>query len=273
MSQVILITGASSGIGKATALALLQAGHTVYGAARRLAPMQELEAAGGHLLQLDVTNEADIRAGVAQIIREKGRLDVLVNNAGYALYGAVEDVTLDEARRQFEVNLFGVARLTQEVLPHMRAQKAGKIINMSSMGGKIYTPLGAWYHASKHALEGWSDCLRLELQPFHIEVVIVEPGLIATEFGTVLSAPLLKQSGTGPYGKLAQAVAHSTKDTYEKAGAASPPAVIAAVILQIVRTAKPATRYVAGKMAGPLLLLRKYFGDRVFDRTVMSRVR
>lgn len=272
MSQVILITGASSGIGKATALTLIKAGHTVYGAARRLAPLQELVAAGGHLLQLDVTNEAQIKAGVAQIIREQGRLEVLINNAGYALYGAVEDVTLDDARQQFEVNLFGVARLTQEVLPHMRAQHVGKIINISSMGGKIYTPLGAWYHATKHALEGWSDCLRLELRQFNIDVVVVEPGLIATELGAVLYEPLLKNSGSGPYRKLAQAVAQSTQDAYEKAGAASPASVVAQVVAKAVRAPNPATRYVVGKMAKPLLFLRKYLGDRVFDKAVMSQV-
>lgn len=272
MSKVILITGASSGIGKATALTLIKAGHTVYGAARRLAPLQELVAAGGHLLQLDVTDEAQVKAGVAQIIREQGRLEVLINNAGYALYGAVEDVALDDARQQFEVNLFGVARLTQEVLPHMRAQKAGKIINISSMGGKIYTPLGAWYHATKHALEGWSDCLRLELRQFNIAVVVVEPGLIATELGTVLYEPLLKNSGSGPYRELAQAVAQSTQDTYEQAGAASPPSVVAQVVAKAVRAPNPATRYVVGKMAKPLLFLRKYLGDRVFDKAVMSQV-
>ena len=180
-SQIILITGASSGMGKETALRLIAEGHIVYGAARRVEKMLDLVEAGGHVLLMDVTDQAQVQAGIDRIIAEQGRIDVLVNNAGYGSYGSVEETPIDDARRQFDVNLFGLARLTQLVIPHMRERQSGKIINISSVGGKIYTPLGAWYHATKHALEGWSDCLRLELKPFGIDVVIVEPGLI--EFG------------------------------------------------------------------------------------------
>lgn len=153
--------------------------------------MQELVAAGGHALELDVTRHDVAAAVVQRILEERGPLDVLVNNAGYAIYGAVEDTDLADARRQFEVNLFGVAALTKAVLPHMRERRSGVIVNVSSMGGRIYTPLGAWYHASKRALEGWSDCLRLELARFGIHVVIVEPGSIATEFGNVMTQPMI----------------------------------------------------------------------------------
>ena len=159
--KVILVTGASSGIGYECAKDLIARGHIVYGAARRVDRMQPLVDMGGHAIGMDVMKEAEIVAAVKRIMKEQGRIDVLVNNAGYAIYGSVEDITIDEARRQFEVNIFGVARLTQEVLPHMRAAKSGTIINMSSVGGKIYTPFGAWYHATKHALESWRRVLSL----------------------------------------------------------------------------------------------------------------
>ncbi len=270
--KVILITGASSGMGREAALKLLREGHTVYGAARRIEKMQNLVQAGGSAIELDVTDEAEVVACVKQLIAEQGKIDVLVNNAGYAVYGAVEDVTLADAKRQFDVNLFGLARLTQVVLPHMRQQKSGRIINISSVGGKVYTPLGAWYHATKHALEGWSDCLRLELKPFHIDVVIVEPGAIATEFGDVMCNPMLKRSAGGPYDEMAQQIADSTRRTYEK-GDSSPASVIADFIAKIVKTRRPKTRYAKGEYAKPLLFMRKWLSDRSFDKVIMSRVK
>ncbi|MEH0007547.1 MAG: oxidoreductase [Flavobacteriales bacterium] len=270
--KVILVTGASSGMGRETALKLIGEGHTVYGAARRVEKMQDLVQAGGHAIELDITDEAEVVACVKQITEEQGALDVLVNNAGYAVYGAVENVTLADAKRQFDVNLFGLARLTQAVLPYMRRQKSGRIINISSMGGKIYTPLGAWYHATKHALEGWSDCLRLELKPFHIDVVIVEPGSIATEFGDVMLDPMLKRSAGGPYDEVAQSFARAARRAYEK-GDSSPASVIADLIVKIVKTRHPKTRYAKGKYAKPLLFMRKWLSDRSFDKVIMSRVK
>src|SRR5215207_11623280 len=179
---VALITGASSGIGEATAVELLRRGFTVYGAARRVDRMAALADRGVHVIEMDVTDDASMTSGVERVIREQGRIDVLVNNAGYGSYGALEDVPLDEARRQFEVNVFGLARLTQLVLPHMRAQRDGYIVNISSMGGKIWEPLGSWYHASKFAVEGLSDSLRVEVAEFGIKVVIIEPGTIRSEW-------------------------------------------------------------------------------------------
>jgi short-subunit dehydrogenase len=222
---------------------------------------------------MDVTDEKQVQQGIKQVIKEQRRIDVLVNNAGYGLYGAVEDLSIDDAKRQFDVNIFGLARITKAVLPHMRSQNSGKIINISSMGGKIYTPLGAWYHATKHALEGWSDCLRIELKQFDIDVIIVEPGAIATEFGDVLYEPLLRNSGSGPYKKMAEAMARATKDSYEKKGAASPPSVIAKVISKAIASGHPKTRYVAGKMARPMMLIRKYLGDRIFDKALLSQIK
>jgi len=272
MKKAILITGASSGMGKETALQLIKEGHVVYGAARRVESMEELVENGGHAIKMDVTDEEAIIQGVEQVIKEQGKIDVLINNAGYAIYGAVEDTSIEDARRQFEVNIFGLARLTQLVLPHMRKQNSGKIINISSMGGKIYTPLGAWYHATKHALEGWSDALRIEVKQFNIDVVIVEPGAIATEFGEVMLEPMLSRSGEGPYSNIAQSMANATRSSYEKKGASSPPSVIANVISKAINAKKPKTRYVAGKMAKPLMFMRKRLSDRTFDRIILSQV-
>lgn len=264
--SIILVTGASSGIGKATARKLLQQGHTVYVAARRVEAMQDLQAQGAIPLRMDLTQEADVAAVVERIQKEHGALDVLVNNAGYAIYGSVEETSIDDARAQFEVNLFGLARLTQLLIPAMRERGRGTIVNISSMGGKIYTPLGAWYHATKHAVEGWSDALRIELESFGIDVVVIEPGIIATEFGDVMTQPMLDRSGHGPYGKLAHAIAGSKSPM-------SQPNVVADAIARAVQARRPKTRYVAGNLARPLMFVRKYFGDRVYDRLIMSQFR
>ena len=264
--SIILVTGASSGIGKATARSLLQQGHTVYVAARRTDAMQDLQSLGAIPVRMDITLDADITHVVDLIAKQHGGLDVLINNAGFGMYGSVEETTLADARYQFEVNLFGMARLTQLLVPFMRQRGKGTIINLSSMGGKIYTPLGAWYHATKHAVEGWSDCLRLELQPLGINVVIVEPGIIATEFGDVMTKPMLERSGNGPYKGLAHAIAKSSGI------AMSPPSVVADAIVRAVAAKRPRTRYVAGKFARPLMFVRKVFGDRLYDRVIMSQL-
>ena len=215
-SKVALVTGASSGMGFDFVMALLKEGYVVYAAARRVERMAPLEAQGAILIRMDITQEDQIQAAVDQITSKHGALDVLINNAGFGLYGAVEDTSIDDARYQFEVNLFGLARLTQLLLPAMRERRRGKIINISSMGGKVYTPLGAWYHATKHALEGWSDCLRLELKSFGIDVVVIEPGAIKTEFGDVMLQPMQRRSGTGPYAQVVHKLVAATKDAYEK---------------------------------------------------------
>ncbi len=182
MRKVILVTGASAGIGREAAILLAREGHAVYAGARRLDRLEELTEHGITPVEMDVTHSDDNERAVSRIIEEEGRIDVLINNAGFGLYGPVEEIPLDDARYQFEVNLFGLAHLTQLVLPHMRPQRSGRIINVSSVVGKIFVPLGAWYVATKHALEGWSDCLRLEAAPFNIHVALVEPGAIRTEF-------------------------------------------------------------------------------------------
>ncbi|NBD27699.1 oxidoreductase [Paenibacillus glycinis] len=270
--KVVLITGASSGIGKETAKKLLADGHIVYAAARRIEHMRDLQRLGAIPVQLDLSIEEEIVACVDNIVKEKGRIDVLFNNAGFGLYGSVEEVSLADARYQFEVNVFGLARLTQLVVPHMRRAGSGTIVNTSSVGGKIYTPLGAWYHATKHALEGWSDCLRLELRPFGIDVIILEPGIIETSFGDVMTEPLLNYSGAGPYKEMAKAIADTTRKSYQ-AGGGSSAALVANTVANAIAADKPKTRYAVGKMAKPLISLRKWISDRAFDRLIMSQMK
>lgn len=263
--KVALVTGASSGIGEETAKQLWQAGYTVYGAARRLDRMKDLEEMGGKVLHLDITDEESIRSCVNNLLQQEGRLDVLVNNAGYGSYGTVEEVPLSEARRQFEVNLFGLARLTQLVLPTMRNQKSGYIFNVSSIGGKIYTPLGAWYHATKHALEGFSDALRLELKDFGIHVVVIEPGAIATEWDGIAVENMVKASGNGAYAEFTRRV----KRLMERgASLGSPPSVIARVILKALKSRAPKTRYAAGRGSRVALWGRALLSDRGYDRVL-----
>lgn len=270
MRKVILITGASSGMGKVSAAELIKEGHTVYCAARNTDKMRDLETLGGRVIKMDVSKRESIESGVNKVIEEQGQIDVLWNNAGYGLYGPVEEVKIEDARAQFDVNLFGLAELTQLVLPHMRKQNAGLIINTSSMGGKIYTPLGAWYHATKHALEGWSDCLRLELKEFGINVVILEPGLIETGFAAGVGRGFPMESVNGPYHKIVQSVLNAASNDPIKG---SSPMVVANIIKRIVHAKKPKTRYLVGKMAKPLVRIRKWFGDKFYDKIIMSQVK
>ena len=266
---IALVTGASSGMGKRIAERLITDGYLVYVAARNVDKMADLTQLGAIPLRMDISKDDEIVAAAQTILEKSGRVDVLVNNAGYGLYGPVEEIGLDEARYQFEVNVFGPARLTQLLLPAMRARGAGTIVNITSMGGKIYTVLGAWYHATKHALEGWSDSLRLEAEPFGIRVVVIEPGLIETGFGAAASQGILERSGTGPYAKMAQSVAASMTRSYGH-GQGTNPKVIADVVGDAVRSARPKTRYAAGKYAKLMIGVRKWLGDRAFDRLIKS---
>lgn len=263
-TPVALVTGASSGIGEATALKLQSLGYTVYAAARRVNRMQSLVTAGVHVLPMDVTDDDSMRAGIQQIIARSGRIDVLVNNAGYGSYGAVEDVSVDEARAQFDVNVFGAVRLTQLALPHMREQRSGTIINITSMGGKIHTPLGAWYHGTKFALEAISDCLRMEVRPFGIDVVVIEPGGIRTEWAGIAADKLRETSGHGPYAVQANAMAESMIGEASVKRQSSPQ-IIADTIAKAVTAKKPKTRYAVGFGAKPMIFMRVLLSDRAFD--------
>lgn len=270
MKKVILITGASAGMGKSTAKILQQKGHIVYGAARRLDAMHDLKELGVQTLSLDITQENSIVSCVNTILEKEGKIDVLINNAGYGSYGAVEDIPIAEAKRQFEVNIFGLARITQLVLPKMREQKSGRIVNISSMGGKVYAPLGAWYHATKHALEGWSDALRLELKAFGIDVVIVEPGGIKTDWGTIAADNLRKTSSKGAYAGFANRTADTMVEMYTN-NSLTQVDVLGKTIAHAAITNKPKRRYVKGFMAKPSIFIRKWFGDALFDKILLSQ--
>jgi NAD(P)-dependent dehydrogenase (short-subunit alcohol dehydrogenase family) len=262
--RVALVTGASSGIGEATARRLAGLGYSVYAAARRVDRMSALGEEGIRVETLDVTDDASMVAVVDKIIAETGRIDVLVNNAGYGSYGALEEVPIEEARRQFEVNVLGLARMTQLVLPQMRARGDGYIVNISSMGGKIWEPLGSWYHAAKFAVEGLSDSLRAEVSGFGIKVVIIEPGNIRTEWGGIAAEKLQQTSADGPYRELAALVGRGLRST-EGGRMGSGPEVVADAVAKAVQSRKPRTRYPVGGGARSILLAERVLPDRGFD--------
>ena len=269
MKKVALVTGASSGIGAMTAQELAKAGFTVYAAARRVDKMNALKKEGIRPVSLDLTNEESMVNCVQMILKEAGRIDVLINNAGYGSYGAIEDVSMEEARRQFDVNLFGMARLIQLVTPGMRENHYGKIVNISSMGGRIWTKFGGWYHATKFAVEGFSDCLRMELSPFGIDVVIVEPGGIKTDWGIIAANNLKKTSKGGAYEEYANKAADGMIKNYS-GNMLAKPEVIAKTVRKAVTKRRPRTRYLIGFMAKPMVLTQKIFGDRVYDWVIRN---
>ena len=271
MSKVVLVTGASSGMGREAAIVLARRGHRVYAGARRMDRMADLAEHGVTAVELDVTRGDDNERVANRVIESEGRIDVLINNAGFGLYGPVEDVPLDDARYQFEVNLFGLAHLTQLVLPHMREQGSGRIVNVSSVGGRVYSPLGAWYHATKHALEGWSDCLRIEAAPFNIEVVVVQPGAIKTEFGDVTEVQL-RRHAEGAYRAQIEPWL-KMRDDPRIMDRATDAKVLAEVFAEAATTGKPRRRYVKGMLARPALFVRKWLGDGVYEFILRRAIR
>lgn len=247
-SKVILITGASSGIGFDTAQALAKQGHRVYAAARRLELMEPLKALGVQVLRLDVTDESSMQQCVDAVIQAEGRVDVLVNNAGYGYFGTIETVSMEEARRQLEVNVFGLARLTQMVLPQMRKQGSGRIINTSSIAGKMVIYMGGWYNVTKYAVEAFSDALRMEVKPFGIDVVKIEPGAIKTDWG-VIAARHLKESSAGTaYEEVGQRWADSMNWFYSS-NLLSKPSVITKAICRAVNSRHPKASYCRGRFS------------------------
>ncbi|MCR5662373.1 MAG: SDR family NAD(P)-dependent oxidoreductase [bacterium] len=263
-NKVLLITGASSGIGKAAALEMLKKGWTVYGGARRLERLKEMKSQGLKALQLDVTDEQSRKQAIGTIVEQEGRLDGLVNCAGYGSYGAIEDVPEAEAKRQFDVNVFGLAAMCREALPVMRSQGKGRIVNISSMGGRIYTPMGGWYFASKHAVEALSDCLRHEVRPLGIQVSVIQPGMILSEWSGISLEQLEKTSGNGPYAGLAKKMAKILKFGYREHFAGKPE-VIGRLVRKALTADKPKIRYSAPWDAKLLLFLRKYAPESLFD--------
>jgi NAD(P)-dependent dehydrogenase (short-subunit alcohol dehydrogenase family) len=267
--RVALVTGCSTGIGRASALALQRAGLTTYATARRSDTLADLEAAGCRTLTLDVTDEDQCVGVVRTIEIERGAVDVLVNNAGYAEYGPVEEIPLERWRREFETNLFGVVRLTQLVLPGMRQRGRGRIVNMSSMGGRMAFPLGGPYHGSKFALEAVSDVLRIEVAPFGIDVVLIEPGLVDTGYADTASSGL-HDAAEGPYGDLARSFLAAMASSYGGRQATTPERV-ARVVVQAATARRPRTRYPVTVNARLLMAGRALLPDRMWDAVLHRR--
>jgi len=269
-NKVVLITGASAGIGKATAKELANKGYMVYGAARKLDKMKDLKDLGVNILSMDVTDEKSVSDGIEKIYDAQGRIDILINNAGFGSYGAIEEVSLTDAKYQMEVNLFGAARIIHLVLPKMIENKYGKILNISSIGGKIASAFGGWYHSSKFALEALSDSLRNEVRQFGVDVIVIEPGGIKTEWGGIAADNLLKVSGNGRYKKMAEGFAAMLKSVDASAGAE--PKVIADLIYQAITAEHPEPRYADGFMAKEILEMRKNMSDKEFDKMMHSQL-
>ena len=265
-SKAVLITGCSSGIGHATAELLAREGWTVYATARKPETLSDLERAGCRTLALDVTDEASMTAAVDAVVEAEGAVGVLVNNAGYSQSGAVESVAMEQVRSQFETNVFGVIRMCQLVLPGMRAQGWGRIVNLSSMGGRLTFPGGGMYHATKYAVEALSDALRFEVRGFGVEVIIVEPGLIVTNFGETASASAPAHTD-GPYAGFNQAVAKATDEVYRGplARFGGGPEVVAKTIAGALNADRPKTRYPVTASARLMMGQRRLMPDRAWD--------
>ncbi len=275
MTTAVLITGTSSGIGRATAQRLAgRSDLTVYATARRVEAIADLAEIGARILALDVTDEKSMRAAVEAVEADHGAVGALVNNAGYGEYGTIEETGLDGVRRQFETNVFGLARMTQLVLPAMRAAKRGRIINVGSMGGRIVFPAGGYYHASKYAVEALADALRFEVAPFGIKVSLIEPGLIRTRFGDTAAHTLAGSAAPrGPYAALNALADQRMAASYRSTLLSAPPESVAKVIERAVTTRKPRTRYMVTPAAKALVHTRRLLGARVFDTYLRMQFR
>lgn len=263
----VLITGCSTGIGRATAERLAAAGHTVYATARRPESIADLEGKGCRTLALDVTDEESMKAAVAAVEEAEGAVGALVNNAGYSQGGAVESLDLGDVRVQFETNVFGLVRMCQLVLPGMRSRRSGRIVNLSSMGGRLTFPGGGAYHATKFAVEAFSDVLRFEVSGFGVHVVIVEPGLIRTEFGDTAAGTI---GVDGPYGDFNAAVGATVAGAYEgpMARLGAGPEAVARVIEKAITAKRPRTRYPVTASARLMMGLNAVLPDRLWDTVV-----
>jgi short-subunit dehydrogenase len=265
--KTVLITGASSGFGKRVAEKLLAEGYVVYGAARRVEKMRDIETKGARLLKMDVTDTASVNAGVSRIIDEQNQIDVLFNNAGYGSYGVIECVPLEEIKNQYEVNVFGMARVIRAVLPYMREKRSGLIINTSSVVGKVSMPALGWYASTKHAVEAMSDALRMEVRDLGIYVVMIEPGPVRTEFEETAFATLDKLVHPEEYMPLIAAFKRYSRAMYAKAPG---PESTANAVLRAIKARRPKSRYPTTMMAKMLLKVKWLFGDGLLDRAILS---
>lgn len=263
--KVVLVTGATGGIGSATVRRLLSCGHTVFAAGRKRSSLEPLEQAGAVPLICDVTKEDDCIAAIAYVIEQVGRIDCIVNNAGYGSFGAIEDVPLEEARYQFEVNVFGLAALTRAALPYMRDAGKGTIINISSVAGRaVFAYFGGWYHATKYAVEALSDALRIEAEPFGIKVVLIEPGAVASSWSGIATDHLKRTSKGGAYETQAHLVSKALERIYAQSSVTSPDR-IAQAIVKACEASQPRARSVVGFGARPILIARALIPTRLFD--------
>jgi NADP-dependent 3-hydroxy acid dehydrogenase YdfG len=266
--RVALITGCSSGIGRATALHLAKDGWTVFATARSVTTLADLAQAGCKTMALDVTDEASMARAVAEVEKDHGAVDALINNAGYSQSGAIESVPIDRVRAQFETNVMGLSRMIQLVLPGMRRQRRGRIVNISSMGGKLTFPGGGYYHATKHAVEAISDALRFEVHGFGIDVIVIEPGLIRTSFTAAVSAALAAVEDHSAYAHFHAEVDRITTESYVKGPAAKLAGTaedVANVISRALAAPRPRTRYRVSPSATVLLTVRHLLSDRLWD--------
>ncbi|MGH3146031.1 MAG: oxidoreductase [Rubrobacter sp.] len=272
ISKAVLVTGCSSGIGWATAKYLADGGMRVYATARNIDAIAPLRESGCRLLPLDVTEEDSMRAAVDEVERQEGAVGALVNNAGYSQSGAVEAVPLEKVRRQFETNVFGLAKMCQLVLPGMRRQGYGRIVNVSSMGGKLTFPGGGYYHASKHAVEAISDALRFEVEGFGVKVSVIEPGLIRTGFAHAAIGSMDDQ-GDGPYAGFDEAVARATTENYERGPISrmgGGPEAVARAVEQAISARSPRSRYAVTSSAHLFLWLRRLLPDKAWDAVLKT---
>ena len=273
VSKAVLITGCSSGIGWATAERLVNVGWKVYATARNVENIAPLEQRGCQLLPLDVTDEDSMRLAVDEVERREGAVGVLVNNAGYSQSGAVEAVPVEKVRRQFETNVFGLARMCQLVLPGMRRQGYGRIVNVSSMGGKLTFPGGGYYHATKHAVEALSDALRFEVEGFSVKVSVIEPGLIRTGFADTALGSMDDLNGENPYAGFDEGVARTTAENYERGPISrlgGGPEAVAEAIEQAISARSPKSRYAVTPSAHLFLRLRRLLPDRAWDAVLRT---
>lgn len=267
--RVALVTGATSGIGYDTAKLLAEAGYAVYGAGRKIDALRPLEPLGVKAVRMDLTDAQSIDDGVKQVLEQAGRIDVLVNNAGYGSLGPLENVTIDEARRQFDVNVFGLIALTQRVLPVMRQQGSGRIVNVSSIAGRVVSLMGGWYHASKFALEALSDALRREVKPFGVKVVIIEPGAIKTAWAEIAGEHLEQSSQGTIYAPAASRAAAFMRKLY---GGKLPaePIRVARTIVRAVTVPHPKARYRVGFSSTSQLWLKALLPTKLLDKIFTS---
>ena len=272
LPKVVLITGASSGFGHRTAQKLLQKGFIVYPAARRVEKMQDLADDGAHVLQMDVTQDEEVKNGIARVIAEQGRIDVLINNAGYGAYGAIEETPIGEVQYQFDVNVFGYGRLIQAVLPHMRDKRDGRIINVASLVSHLSTPIIGWYAATKHAVDAMSDALRMEVKSLGIDVVLIEPGAVKTGFEDVAFAKLDAAPHADDYRGFVEGFRNYASRMYKRSPG---PDGTAEAIVRATTARRPRVRYRTtrdSKLLAPLSsLMPDWISDWITIRQLSDR--